>query len=221
MGTESEFSSKSRFGEVQETPTQYTLLGRLRDLLTGIVLAAGTNVIGKVRLVTTAGDEITNDTQDAIATLPKMSIVHAEHPFAKGDLTSDGVQETEVDTTTANTDVAVETVTIEPPATGSIVEIEFGLTASFRAVSSTTADLIWKWQARNKDGTWVDLHSAVTEVDIGTAYVERTRSGRFPAVANFDSVPFDVRLIIQCNEANEGRAKIKNSSYVRVIYNAS
>lgn len=39
---------RDRIGEVQETPSDNTLLGRLKDLLTGIVLAAGTSVIGKV-----------------------------------------------------------------------------------------------------------------------------------------------------------------------------
>ncbi len=39
---------KTAVGEVQATPTEYTLLRRLKDLLTGIVLAAGTNLIGKV-----------------------------------------------------------------------------------------------------------------------------------------------------------------------------
>jgi len=149
-------------------------------------------------------------------------IEHTEYPFAKGDLTSDGIQwSAEVDTTTADTDVEVEDVIIKPPALGEMIEVEFGLTAAFRAVSSSTADLIYKWQARNKGGTWVDLHSAVTKTDIGTTYVEETRSGRFKTVANFDSLPFEVRLIIQCNEANEGRAKVKNSSYVRVKYSAS
>jgi len=149
-------------------------------------------------------------------------IEHTEYPFAKGDLTADGIQwSAEVDTTTADTDVEVESVTIRPPALGEMIEVEFGLTAAFRAVSSSTADLIYKWQARNKGGTWVDLHSAVTKTNIGTTYVEETRSGRFKTVANFDSLPFEVRLIIQCNEANEGRAKVKNSSYVRVKYSAS
>lgn len=37
-------------GEVQAAPTANTLLARLKDLLTGIVLAAGTAVIGKVGL---------------------------------------------------------------------------------------------------------------------------------------------------------------------------
>ncbi len=149
-------------------------------------------------------------------------IEHIEYPLAKGDLTSDGIQwSAEKDTTTADVDVEVESVTIKPPALGEMIEVEFGLTAAFRAVSSATADLTYKWQARNKGGTWVDLHSAVTKTDIGTTYVEETRSGRFKTVANFDSPPFEVRLIIQCNEANEGRAKVKNSSCVRVKYSAS
>ena len=149
-------------------------------------------------------------------------IEHTEHPFAKGDLTSDGIQwSAEKDTTTADVDVEVESVTIKPPALGAMIEVEFGLTGAFRAVSSATADLAYKWQARNKGGTWVDLHSAVTKTDIGTTYVEETRSGRFKTVANFDSVPFEVRLVIQCNEANQGRAKIKNSSYVGVKYSTS
>jgi len=149
-------------------------------------------------------------------------IEHTEYPFAKGNLTSDGIQwSTEKDTTTADIDVEVENITIKPPALGAMIEVEFGLTAAFRAVSSATADLTYKWQARNKGGSWVDLHSAVNKTDIGTTYIEETRSGRFKPVANFDSVPFEIRLIIQCNEADEGRAKVKNSSYVRVVYSAS
>jgi hypothetical protein len=41
-------SVDTKMGEVQATPTSNTLLGRLKDLLTGIILAAGTNLIGKV-----------------------------------------------------------------------------------------------------------------------------------------------------------------------------
>ena len=149
-------------------------------------------------------------------------VEHTEYPFAKGDLTSGGIQwSAEKDTTTADVDVEVETVIIKPPSLGELIEVEFGLTGAFRAVSSATADLKYKWQARNKGGTWVDLHSQVTKTNIGTTYVEETWSGRFQTVAGFDSIPFEVRLIIQCNEANEGRAKIKNSSCVRVEYAAS
>jgi len=149
-------------------------------------------------------------------------VEHTEYPFAKGDLTSDGIQwSTEVDTNTVDTDVEVESVTIKPPALGELIEVEFGLTAAFRAVSSATADLTYKWQVRNEGEIWVDLHSAVTKTDIGTTYVEETRSGRFQTVTNFNALPFEVRLIIQCNEANEGRAKVKNSGYIKVKYAAA
>lgn len=44
----SESTFTGRIGEVQATPTSNTILGRLKDLSTGIVLAAGTNQIGKI-----------------------------------------------------------------------------------------------------------------------------------------------------------------------------
>ncbi len=149
-------------------------------------------------------------------------VEHAEYPFGRGDLTADGIQwSAEVDTTTPDTDVEVERVAIKPPALGGMLEVEFGLTAAFRAVSSATADLTYKWQARNLGGTWVDLHPAVTKADIGSGYIEETRSGRCKTVAGFDAIPFEVRLVIRSNEAGEGRARVKNSSYVRVVYCAS
>jgi len=142
-----------------------------------------------------------------------------EDHMVSGALTEDGIQySSEVTTGTADTDVTVLSKLINPVLEGEILLVEFGVTADFKAVSSATADLIWKWQARNKDGTWVDLHSAVTETDIGTTYISRTRSGCFTPEANFQNVPFEVRLTLQCNELNEGRARVKNSSYVRVIY---
>jgi hypothetical protein len=149
-------------------------------------------------------------------------IEHTEYPFAKGNLTSDGIQwSAEKDTGDSGIDVEVESVTITPPALGAVLEVELGLTAAYRAVSSATADLTYKWQARNKGGTWVDLHSAVVKTDIGTTYVEETRSGRFKTVTGFNSVPFEVRLIIQCNEASQGRARVKNTSFIRAKYSAS
>ncbi len=142
-----------------------------------------------------------------------------EDRLVSGVLTEDGIQySSEVTTGAADTDVTVLSKLINPVLEGGVLLVEFGLTADFKAVSSGTADLIWKWQARNKDGTWVDLHSAITETDIGTTYQSRTRSGYFTPEANFQNVPFEVRLILQCSELNEGRARVKNSSYVRVIY---
>lgn len=139
--------------------------------------------------------------------------------LVEGDLASDGIQwSTEVDTTTADVDVVVLTKTINPDLVGDLLVLEFGVTAALKAVSSGTADIIWKWQGRNAAGTWVDLHTAVTETNIGTTYVERTRSGYFTIQTNLNEIPFEVRLIMQCNEANEGRAKVKNSSYIRATF---
>ena len=146
-----------------------------------------------------------------------------QHPFGQGALTSDGVQwSTEVDTTTANTDVVVGTAEIDARPKAKMSEVEFSLTAAFKAVSSATADLIWKWQARQVGKTnWVDLHAAVTETNIGTTYVERTRKGYYPVTpGKLEDIPIEVRLILQCNEANEGRAKIKNSSYARLVWSS-
>ena len=205
---------------------------------------------------------------------------HTEHPFARVDLTDAGEQWSgEVDTVTPNTDVEVERVTIDPPASGRIIEGEFGLTAAFRApfngyvaweadtayelgdivvpttpndriYECTTAGIsagvepVWpdgegdtiadntvewtcrfikntyKWQARNRGGSWVDLHPAATISPSTSAYQQRTRSGRIKTVANLNAVPLDIRLLFQCNYANQGRAKAKNSSLVRIVYKA-
>jgi len=142
------------------------------------------------------------------------------HPFARGGLTADGVQWTpEKDTAEADVYVTVAEALITPPARKMPAEVELGLTAAFRAVTSTTADITYQWQARNQGATtWVNLHDPVTLVDVGTTYVEQTRSGYPALVANFNTIPFEIRLQLRCNEANQGRAKIKNSTYVSIIY---
>lgn len=151
-----------------------------------------------------------------------MGYLEITERVVNGALTADGIQlSTVVAVTTANTDVVVFSKTIAVQEIGVIDYIELGLTAAFKAVSTATADLIWKWQIRpNSSGAWVDLHTAVTETNIGTTYVERTRQGyAFPATyPTILTVPFDIQLILQSNEQDEGSAYVKNSSYVRVIY---
>ena len=149
-------------------------------------------------------------------------IVHIERPFAKGNLTSDGVQWSNEKTTSTDDYETVESVTVEPPADGTIIEVEFGLTCAVKS-SSTSESVLFKWQARNKDGTWVDLHSEVTYAADASTYKEYTYSGRFKLVANFNAVPFDIQLLIKSGAAGGENAigKVKNSSYVKVIYSAS
>ncbi|MBA7648195.1 hypothetical protein ES703_55978 [subsurface metagenome] len=83
--------------------------------------------------------------------------------------------------------------------------------------------MLFKWQARNKGGTWVDLHGEVTYAADASTYKEYTYSGRFQPVANFNAVPFDIQLLIKSGAAGGENAvgKTKNSSYVKVIYSAS
>ena len=135
-----------------------------------------------------------------------------------GDLAEGGVQwSSEVSTVDANADYVVLEKTLDNGQSGDIFEIVLGLTLAIKA-GSTTADAKFKWQARNKAGTWVDLHGYVILVDVGTSYVERTVSGyKFP-VSNLNTYPIDIRLIIQSNEAGVGvaTAKVKNSSYAEV-----
>ena len=149
-------------------------------------------------------------------------IKHLEHPFGRANLTSDGIQWSAEKTTSADVYETVEEVTVKPPTLGSILEFEFGLTCAVKS-SSTLESALFKWQARNKGGTWVDLHSEVTYAADASAYQEYTYSGRFKAEANFNSIPFDIRLQIKSGAAAGENAigKTKNSSYVRIIYSAS
>ncbi len=150
------------------------------------------------------------------------AIEHIEHPFAKGNLTSDGVQWSAEKTTTTDEYETVEQVTVNPPALGAVIEFEFGLTCAVKS-SGATESALFKWQARNKGGTWVDLHDEVTYPADASTYKEYTHSGRFQPVANFKDVPFDIQLLIKSGAAGGENAvgKTKNSSYVKVIYSVS
>jgi len=149
-------------------------------------------------------------------------IEHVEHSFAMGNLTSDGIQWSTEKTTAGDGYEAVEEVSISPPALGAVIEFEFGLTCAVKS-SGTLESILFKWQARNKGGTWIDLHDEVTYPADASAYKEYTYSGRFKPVADFNSVPFDVRLAIKSGAAGGENAvgKVKNSSYVKLIYKGS
>ena len=149
-------------------------------------------------------------------------VEHIEHPFAKGNLTSDGIQWSAEKTTSTDGYETVEEVTVSPPALGPVIEFEFGLTCAVKS-SSSGESVLFKWQARNSGGSWVDLHSEVTYAANAAAYREYTYSGRFQPVTNFKNIPFEIRLQIKSGAAGGENAagKTKNSSYVKVIYSAS
>jgi len=147
----------------------------------------------------------------------------------QADLTADGVQYSpEVETTTPDTDVVVLEGSFDlgfdrldkytKNIKLSILWAYFEFHVMFKADASTTADIKWKAQARNKDGTWVDLFDYVTYADIGTIYDEKIYKGYADLQTNFQEVPFDWRIVFQCNEEDEGRAKVKNTTYYRVVF---
>lgn len=170
--------------------------------------------------------ELGNRLQPPVLNKEEMMILavieHIEHPFAKGNLTSDGVQWSSEKTTSGDDYEAVEEITVSPPVLGAVIEFEFGLTAAVKS-SGTTEAVLFKWQARNKGGTWVDLHDAVTYSADASAYKEYTYNGRFKPVANFSAIPFDLRLAVKSGSAagENAVAKTKNSSYIKVIYAAA
>lgn len=139
------------------------------------------------------------------------------HPFGQGKLTEDGVQWSTEVTTADATFTEVETKTIDFSTAANIIEIEFGLTLALKS-SGAAKDAIFKWQARNARGTWIDLHVQITYAADASAYKEYTVAGRFTPEANFLSMPFEVRAVIQREDATENvTAKCKNSSYILAI----
>jgi len=148
------------------------------------------------------------------------------HPFAKGDLVEGGVQYSDLHTTTTDDYEAVETIKVDVPMIAShseepIVEVELGLTCSIQS-SGNAEDVLFKWQA-SEDVAFtspVDLNTEITYAANASALKEYTVSGRFETEADFDHVPFWLRLLIKSSGAGgeTAKGKTKNSSYVRVIY---
>ncbi|RLC91467.1 MAG: hypothetical protein DRI39_10315 [Chloroflexi bacterium] len=148
-----------------------------------------------------------------------------EDRLVGGHLTGDGVQYSTAYTTqdVGSLEEAFSR-TIDPGLAGDLLWLELGLTISLYASADNTAGK-WKWQGRNKDGTWVDLHDLVTESDIdtqGTGAIERTRQGFAPVIEGLGQVPLELRLMVQCDTAGRTvTARVKSSSYARAVFKSS
>ena len=83
--------------------------------------------------------------------------------------------------------------------------------------------LKWQWQARNKGGTFVNLHNEVTEDAPSETYFSRTRQGYVSITANLNLVPYEVKLIAYRRDVanTSSKAKVKSSSYARAVYQAT
>ena len=185
----------------------------------------------KVRLVTALGDEIANDTLDAIRVTSKDLVIVVGKLFewtsstwiAAQALTADGVQLSDEKTqAVGGGETQVFGAVIEPPRAGTLVAVELGLTCQLKSGEATVAKT-WQWKARNKGGTWVTLHAVVSE-NLTTAYVEKYRLGNFYGVTNFNEVPFEVGLFCTPHASTALAtiiSQVKNSSYATVVYKPS
>ena len=156
------------------------------------------------------------------------AITEIFHPFAKGPLTTNGVQWCTELTTTAAVSVyeTVEEVRCNTMLPGTIQEMELGLTGGIAAATVASADIILRWQARSVGKpNWATLATAPETDSATTTIVESTYSGYFGTIdangvmdENCSRVPLDLRLQIQCDVASEGQGKTKNSSYAKITY---
>jgi len=148
--------------------------------------------------------------------------------LVSGDLTADGVQYSDVvNTITANTAVVVleKSVTLEPDPSVfphkdhyDLVQVYILTEVEIAASSSTTADISLKVQARNEGGTYVDLCAWQDYTDPGTSFTAKTLKGYADLDSNFNEIPFDVQILVKCNEKDEGKARVKNTSYVEPVW---
>ena len=181
-------------------------------------------------IVTPEGDDVADDTADAIRVLPRAADGSAItewrgftlHPFAGGLLTPDGVQYTApFNTTTADTNYTVATYNVSSSEPGTIKELQLGLTAMINSVSNVETGIKYHWQGRNSTAvSWVDLNTELINIPGGTS-LANTVSGYFAPTTNFDAIPFQLQLIAEANINNEGHVRIRNSSYFTVIYEPS
>lgn len=152
-----------------------------------------------------------------------------EYPFGKDKVRSTGIQYSDEVVTTAQDWKTVESVTIEPPVGGTIVELEVGITFSMKS-SGAAKYVRGRVRVRNKDGTWVVICADGTSPAAGNAYIEKaasaaayteyTFSGRIETEANLNAVPLDIEVQVypEAHVTETATGKVKNSSYVRIVY---
>ena len=118
--------------------------------------------------------------------------------------TTDGVQwSTAVETVKAATDVeliVLKTFDFFERLEGKLAWVHYTIDLQLKA-GTATADLKWKLQAKNKDGTWTDMCAEQSADNIGTAYVAKAIKGYLDIKTNITQIPFEMRIILQSNES--------------------
>ncbi len=153
--------------------------------------------------------------------------------IVSGLLTESGDQYSDaVTTSTANDSVVVfhDTLTVKAGDYSTsdgidyyekqINDVYFKVIMELKADTSSTAKVYAKIQAKDlNEDTWTDLSGwTACASAIGTTYVEKTLEGWAELDSNFANVPFEYRIVIKSDTANQGIGRVKNWSYIRVIF---
>ncbi len=190
-------------------------MAQLKDFAT---LISGVKASGEVVLIRVDDDGKVDTQLSGLQIFPFKLFEWTNSTWiATQGLTADGVQLSDAKTLTAGgAEAQVFGAIFEPPKSGVLAGVQLGLTAQMQSDGDTQAK-VWQWKARNKDGTWVDLHTEVSE-NLTTSYVEKYRSGVFYAVTNFNAVPFEIGLFGTPSAAETFVCQVKSSSMGIVIY---
>jgi hypothetical protein len=150
-------------------------------------------------------------------------IREVHYPFAKGSLTTDGIQYSTPVTGVDNDEFdEVEAVVVTLPDTvESIEELEFGLAGAVEVDGSgSTDDILWKWQVSDDGETWEDLIAEQTKSNTNT-FTDVYCSGRFKPVGDFAASGRQIhaRMVVKSGGATDTvSGKARNSSYMIVAY---
>lgn len=111
------------------------------------------------------------------------------------------------------------TKTVDPGAGGDVLVLEMGLTFELYGDADNSAGK-FKWQGRNANEGWSDIVPEVTDSDVDIVVQPYTYSG-YVQSSIISTLPFEVRLQIKCDLVGKTvLAKVKNNSYIRVVYKA-
>ncbi len=159
-----------------------------------------------------------------------------EHPWGRGNLEVNGIQyhgvaNTNVETLTNVNTMSFNTIGIPYPGSmGKLKEVSLGFTVEFKTPDNGDAVVSWKIMGRNAAGAsneapfdantvgWVDLCATQTQTKpVNAAWQPNSLSGYPKTQANFNAIPFELQLAFTSN-CSKTQARIKNSSYVKYLY---
>ncbi len=143
-------------------------------------------------------------------------------PLFGGALTDGGVQYCPPGSGTISLQDAYGTAywgTISAKMGGSILWTDLALVAELRGVGAT-ADVTIQWRAKNKGaGTvWVNLHPEIAYANIGTTLLSKVVSGYYAPEANFNTLPYEIQLLVKSTEPSGAIYQLTNSGYAKTCF---